>query len=542
MLMQDVGALERYCGIVSALKQKNVPPGGEAMMAEILAAIPHDAVRIVDLACNTGWVTREIGAGRPGCDVLGVDIDQKMIDTARETAVREGAQVRHACIDGSALAAIAAPADAIVCAGSAAFFGNPAEVYRGVAQTLRSGGVFADCHYLYDQATPAELRQRERAAFGLGFMPSGAAEVVAAYEAAGLTLQSVRCYPRFRFETSAAAALARRILLDDPRTRPMVQGMIERRDLIDELSEHRHPYLFVTKKGAFGPQPVSHTADLAKILAALDLFAEPVPAQRMESLRRMRPYEFLAYVGDPDAAPGGGRAVSRVADFLRELGLPQNSQIVDIGCFTGLSSIVLASRFASVTGIDIERPFLETAAHVAQRLGSSARFVLADGAETGFAAGSIDAITMTATLAYSPKPLAILAECHRVLKPDGLLVEFLYHHSEIGAEDQAAIRHAVGPDVRLSPLSQKLAEFERAGFRLVALDHQPTSSAGDHERGLISDAITAREARRDTGKSKVDLAEFRRLFELYAGRLSGDRAPPVAYLCVFAKEEGASQC
>lgn len=542
MLMQDLKALEHYCGIVSALKQKNVPPGGEAMMGEILAAIPEDAVRIVDLACNTGWVTREIGASRAGRDVLGVDIDPRMIDTARETAAREGAQVRHACLDGSALAEIAAPADAIVCAGSAAFFAAPVEVYRGVAQTLREGGVFADCHYLYDQATPADLRQRERAAFGLGFMPSGAAEVLSAYEAAGLTLQSVRRYPRFHFETSAAATLVRQILLEDPRTNSLVQGMIERRSLIDELSAHRHPYLFVTRKGAFTPAAGSHAADLAKILAALDLFAEAVPAQPMDRLRRMRPYEFLAYVGDPDAAPGGGRAVSRVADLLLALGLPEASRIVDIGCFTGLSSIVLASRFASVTGIDIERPFLETAAHVAQRLGSSARFVLADGAETGFAAESLDAITMTATLAYSPKPQAILAECHRILKRDGLLVEFLYHHAETGSEDQAAIRHAVGPDVRLSPLSQKLAEFERAGFRLVALEHQPTSSAADHERGLISDAVTSREARRDPAKSEADLAEFRSLFELYAGRLSGDRVPPIAYLCVFVKEEGARPC
>lgn len=534
--MQNISALDRYCAMVASLKQKNVPPGGEGMIDPICAALPKHPGKIVDLGCNTGWVAHRIAERFADSDVLGVDINPDMIATAREIATLEGSAARFECTDGSRLIEVASDADAIVCGGSAAFFEAPVAVYRGVASCLRDGGTFIDGHYLYDATTPPNLRSREKEMFGLGWMPSGIAEIAAVYEAAGLMLQSVRRFGRFRFESSPGAALARDILLSNTATRPLVEGMIARRALIDELSEYRHPYLVTARKDRPGPDTGTQDGDLEKVLAALDLFAEPVAPLPMAVLRTIRPYEFLAYIGDSDAAPGGGRAVARLGNLLGECGVPADGSLLDIGCFTGLSSIVLANSFADVTGIDIEPTFLATASRVGQRLGSSARFLAVDGAATGFPTGAFDAVTMTATLAYSPKPRAILDECRRVLKPGGVLAEFLYHHFATGDDDEAAIRRAVGPDVRLSPLSDKLSEFEAAGFRLVALERAPTSNAGTAARAAIATYITAREAARDPSKTEADLAEFGALFDLYAGRLSGDRTPPAAYLCLFVAD------
>lgn len=537
--MQNLSAQDRYCSLVADLKQKNVPPGGETTMTAILAAIPSGAQRIIDLGCNTGWVARQIAAARPDATVTGVDINGSMIDTAREVAAQEGSRAIFACVDGGAMREVAGDVDVIVCGGSAAFFERPAEVYRAVAACLKPGGLLIDCHYLYETGVPAELRDRERTLFGLGWTPVGLSEIARVYEDAGLTMREVSRLPRFRFEEGDAARLARDILCGVPEMRPLVNGMVERRHLIDELAAYRYPFLLVATAGrpAVAAKPASR--DVLRAVATLDLFSGPIAREPMTKLRDFVPYRFLAYVGDPDAAPGGGRSVDLLGRTLRRLGLDHESRILDIGCFTGLSTIVLATRFSDVTGLDIDAEFVGVARSVAETLDSPARFEVGDGADTPYPDGSFDAVIMTATLAYTPKPAAILSEIGRVLTDEGLLAEFVYHHFDRRPQTEAEIRAAVGPDIVLAPLSDRLATFEKAGFDPIALIAVETGAAPTGEQTALRDYVTRRERERDPSKSVGDLVEFARLFTHYTSRLSDSAEGPIAFLCVFAKRKGA---
>lgn len=534
--MNARSAQDYYCSIVAALKQKNVPPGGEAMMEAILAAVPAEAAKIIDLGCNTGWVARQVAKAFPHAEVLGLDINPAMIDAAEAAARQEASSATFACVDGAAMQALASDADVIICGGSAAFFEQPAEVYRAVTGCLRPGGLLIDCHYVYDTDVPPELRWQERSMFGLGWMPNGLSEIAAVYEDADLTMATIRRLPRFAFEDGAAARLAREILEGVPEMQELVQAMTERRSLINALAAYRHPYLLVASSGLPTTKAQgSGERDLTKAVATLDLFSMPIARQPMRTLRDYLPYRFLAYVGDPDAAPGGGRAVETLARTLSGLGVGANGRVLDIGCFTGLSSIVLASHFETVIGLDIEREFVDIASSIGRALASPAEFQVGDGAGTGFASGSFDAVTMTATLAYTPRPQALLAEARRILKPDGLLAEFLYHHYDRTPEMAEKIQVAVGPDVVLAPLSRRLAMFETAGFDLVDLKAVETGAASSSEQTALRDYVTHREHVLDRSKTREDLEAFSDLFTHYTGRLSDCVDKPVAYLGVFSK-------
>lgn len=534
--MNARSAQDYYCSIVAALKQKNVPPGGEAMMEAILTAVPAGAAKIIDLGCNTGWVARQVAKAFPHADVLGLDINPAMIDAAEAAARQEASSARFACVDGAAMQALAAGADVIICGGSAAFFEQPAEVYRAVTGCLRPGGLLIDCHYVYDTDVPPELRRQEQSMFGLGWMPNGLSEIAAVYEDANLTMATIRRLPRFAFEDGAAARLAREILEGVPEMQELVQAMTERRSLINALAAYRHPYLLVASSGVPATKAQgSEERDLTKAIATLDLFSMPIARQPMRVLRDYLPYRFLAYVGDPDAAPGGGRAVETLALTLETLGVGDNGRVLDIGCFTGLSSIVLASHFETVIGLDIEREFVDIASSIGGALASPAAFQVGDGAGTGFASGHFDAVTMTATLAYTPRPHALLAEARRILKPDGLLAEFVYHHYDRAPETAEKIQAAVGPDVVLAPLSRRLAMFETAGFDLVDLNAVETGAASSSEQTVLRDYVTHREQVLDRSKTREDLEAFSDLFTHYTGRLSDCVDKPVAYLGVFSK-------
>ncbi|MFB9948245.1 methyltransferase domain-containing protein [Rhizobium puerariae] len=531
--MKTLSPQDYYGSVVAALKQKNVLPGGEAMMEAILAVLPEGAGRIIDLGCHTGWVTRQLARAFPQAEVIGVDHDPAVIEVAREAARLEASGAMFACAEGASIEAAACDADVVVCGGSAAFFKRPEDVYRTVAGCLKPGGLLVDCHYVYDADVPPALRQKEREVFGLGWMPDGLRDIVAVYDAAGLTVTAIRRLPQFHFDDSAAARLARDILHAVPKMQELVEAMAERRELIGALASHRHPYLLVAGIGKPATAEGTAERDIANAIAALDLFSMPIARQPVETLRGHTPHRFRAYVGNPDGLPGGGRAVGALARSLQTCGAAPDARVLDIGCFTGLSTVVLANYFSDVTGLDIDEEFIDVASCVGNALASGARFVVGDGAGTGFASGHFDAVTMTAISLSVRRPMALLAETRRILKPDGLLAEFIHHHDrERPQESDGATTGA--DDVRMS-LSRRLAVFEKAGFDLVDLSIVDTGATSPTEQAALRDYVRHREHMLDPSKTRADLQEFSELFTRYGGQWSGEIAKSIAYLCVFMK-------
>ncbi|MBP2561448.1 SAM-dependent methyltransferase [Neorhizobium galegae] len=247
--MKTLSSQDYYFSIVAALKQKNVPPGGEEMMEAIIAALPSGSRKIVDFGCNTGWISRRVARAFPQAEVIGVDENQAIIEVAREVARLEDSAAIFSCVDTAALPDIVSEADVIICGGSAAFFDRPLDLYRMVARCLRPGGLLMDCHYVYDADAPPSLRQEEKEMFGLGWVPDGLNDIVSVHQDAGLSVGKIKRLPRFHFEDSAAARLARDILHTVPKMQELAQAMAKRRRLISKLAHHRHPYLLVARTG-----------------------------------------------------------------------------------------------------------------------------------------------------------------------------------------------------------------------------------------------------------------------------------------------------
>jgi 2-polyprenyl-3-methyl-5-hydroxy-6-metoxy-1,4-benzoquinol methylase len=96
---------------------------------------------------------------------------------------------------------------------------------------------------------------------------------------------------------------------------------------------------------------------------------------------------------------------------------------LDLGCFNGGRSIAWLERYklAHITGIDINEVYIETATEFAAARQASADFVLATGEKLPFEEASFDAVLSFDVFEHVRDVDATLAECHRVLKPGGML-------------------------------------------------------------------------------------------------------------------------
>lgn len=102
--------------------------------------------------------------------------------------------------------------------------------------------------------------------------------------------------------------------------------------------------------------------------------------------------------------------------------------IVDLGCTAGRNTVPYLERFpdAKVYGVDVSAPLLRFGHAQAESAGHPIHFVQANASTLPFADESIDFITSAFFLHELPVKLtqAILAECHRVLRPGGMMIMF----------------------------------------------------------------------------------------------------------------------
>jgi len=121
-------------------------------------------------------------------------------------------------------------------------------------------------------------------------------------------------------------------------------------------------------------------------------------------------------LGGP-AAYGSYAVAKRMGKIDKTLDL-RGMRVLDLGCGNGCYTQELARRAASVCGIDIHMPHLQSFREQIPR-------VQASGEHLPFASESFDAVTMIEVLEHTHCDTKVLAECFRVLKPGGLLVLFV---------------------------------------------------------------------------------------------------------------------
>jgi SAM-dependent methyltransferase len=126
--------------------------------------------------------------------------------------------------------------------------------------------------------------------------------------------------------------------------------------------------------------------------------------------------------------------------FLQHASLKEilaGRQVLDIGCGAGGKTLFYAAQGAAmVYGVDVVERYAAAAHELARAKGlqDRFRFVLADAAALPFGPDSFDVIIMNDAMEHVDKPLAVLQECYRVLRPGGrLYVNFPPYYHPFGA-------------------------------------------------------------------------------------------------------------
>lgn len=119
----------------------------------------------------------------------------------------------------------------------------------------------------------------------------------------------------------------------------------------------------------------------------------------------------------------GHTIVSHVRDFHPALNV---RRILDLGCSVGHSTMAIAAGFpdAEVQAIDVGAPMLRYGHARAEAIGQTVHFSQQNAEHTNFPDGSFDLITSSVMLhETSTRAMhAIFAECHRLLRPGGVMV------------------------------------------------------------------------------------------------------------------------
>jgi SAM-dependent methyltransferase len=103
--------------------------------------------------------------------------------------------------------------------------------------------------------------------------------------------------------------------------------------------------------------------------------------------------------------------------LLTALGLPTSGRVLDLGCGPGAAAARMRAARPDLDVVGLDRD-----AGLLARAGSRLRVLQADAEELPFASSSFDAVHVRLLLRHVPRPAAVLAEVHRVLRPGGRLV------------------------------------------------------------------------------------------------------------------------
>jgi phosphatidylethanolamine/phosphatidyl-N-methylethanolamine N-methyltransferase len=180
---------------------------------------------------------------------------------------------------------------------------------------------------------------------------------------------------------------------------------------------------------------------------------------------------YRRYAGFYDALFGPVLQPGRTA-VVDALGCRPGDRVLEVGVGTGLS-LPLYPPSVRVTGVDVSREMLERArVRVAKRNFAHVEALLEMDAEAmSFADASFDKVVAMYVVSVVANPARLLAELHRVCKPDGEI--FLVNHVRsdnplLGALEKGLARFSdklgFRPDFELRELlegSHELAEVSR---------------------------------------------------------------------------------
>jgi tocopherol O-methyltransferase len=121
--------------------------------------------------------------------------------------------------------------------------------------------------------------------------------------------------------------------------------------------------------------------------------------------------------------------IDLIEELLTWAEVNQATEILDVGCGIGGSSLYLAEKFgATATGITLSPVQAKRATERAAAADISARFLVADALEMPFADATFDLVWTLESGEHMPDKQQFLQECCRVLKPGGRLIMATWCH------------------------------------------------------------------------------------------------------------------
>jgi len=112
----------------------------------------------------------------------------------------------------------------------------------------------------------------------------------------------------------------------------------------------------------------------------------------------------------------------KVIAALERAGVALRGRVLDAGCGGGGTAVSLAEESAFAVGLDLDARFQGTGTRLLGERGvRNAAFVQGDGGRLPFRAASFDVVFSHSVIEHVSSARDYLAECHRVLRPGGIL-------------------------------------------------------------------------------------------------------------------------